>query len=63
MGELREAARVQLPTIAGEFDARAFRCGSGYIYLALIKGDLGDGRSVLTRVAIPAPAGHWTAAR
>jgi GTP cyclohydrolase II len=50
MGELREAARVQLPTVAGEFDARAFTCGSGYVYLALIKGDLGDGRSVLTRV-------------
>jgi GTP cyclohydrolase II len=50
MGEVREAARVQLPTIAGEFDARAFRCGGGYVYLALIKGDLGDGRSVLTRV-------------
>jgi 3,4-dihydroxy 2-butanone 4-phosphate synthase/GTP cyclohydrolase II len=50
MGELREAARVQLPTVAGEFDTRAFKCGSGYVYLALIKGDLGDGRSVLTRV-------------
>ncbi len=50
MGELREAARVQLPTVAGEFDVRAFTCGSGYVYLALIKGDLGDGRSVLTRV-------------
>ncbi len=50
MDELREAARVQLPTIAGEFDVRAFTCGSGYIYLALIKGDLSDGRSVLTRV-------------
>jgi GTP cyclohydrolase II len=50
MGELREAARVQLPTVAGEFDARAFTCGSGYVYLALIKGDLSDGRSVLTRV-------------
>jgi GTP cyclohydrolase II len=50
MGELREAARVQLPTVAGEFDVRAFMCGSGYIYLALIKGDLSDGRSVLTRV-------------
>lgn len=52
-----------MPTIAGEFDARAFRCGSGYSYLALIKGDLGDGRSVLTRVAIPALARHWAAAR
>src|SRR5262249_5291683 len=50
MGELREAARVQLPTVAGELDARAFTCGSGYVYLALIKGHRSDGRSVLTRV-------------
>lgn len=50
MGELREAARVQLPTVAGEFDVRAFTFESGYIYLALIKGDLTDGQSVLTRV-------------
>ena len=50
MAEPREAARVQLPTIAGEFDLRAFTCGSGYTYLALVKGDLGDGQSVLTRV-------------
>ncbi len=50
MAEPREAARVQLPTIAGEFDVRAFTCGSGYTYLALVKGDLGDGQSVLTRV-------------
>jgi GTP cyclohydrolase II len=50
MGQVWEAARVQLPTIAGEFDTRAFKCGAGYVYLALIKGDLGDGRSVLTRV-------------
>ncbi len=50
MGELREAARVQLPTVSGEFDMRAFRLGSGFVYLALIKGDIGDGQSVLTRV-------------
>lgn len=50
MGELREAARVQLPTVSGEFDTRAFRVGSGFVYLALVKGDLGDGQSVLTRV-------------
>ena len=50
MSEVREAARVQLPTAAGEFDTRAFECRSGHVYLALIKGDLGDGRSVLTRV-------------
>src|SRR6266700_444527 len=50
MGELREAARVQWPSVAGEIDARALTCGSGYVYLALIKGALSDGRSVLTRV-------------
>lgn len=50
MNDVREAARVQLPTSAGEFDTRAFECSSGYVYLALIKGDIGDGRSVLTRV-------------
>jgi 3,4-dihydroxy 2-butanone 4-phosphate synthase/GTP cyclohydrolase II len=50
MAEVREAARVRLPTVAGEFDVRAFTCGSGYVYLALIKGDLGDGLSVLARV-------------
>ena len=50
MSQVWEVARVQLPTVAGEFDTRAFKCGAGFIYLALIKGDLGDGRSVLTRV-------------
>jgi GTP cyclohydrolase II len=50
MNKVREAARVRLPTAAGEFDTRAFQCESGHVYLALIKGDLGDGRSVLTRV-------------
>ena len=50
MDGVREVARVQLPTVSGEFDVRAFACGSGYIYLALVKGDIGDGRSVLARV-------------
>jgi GTP cyclohydrolase II len=50
MSEVREAARVWLPTSAGEFDARAFECSSGHVYLALIKGDIGDGRSVLARI-------------
>ena len=50
MSTVREAARVQLPTIAGEFDARAFTCASGYVYLALIKGDVSDGQPVLTRI-------------
>jgi GTP cyclohydrolase II len=46
----REVARIQLPTSAGEFEARAFECASGALHLALIKGDLGDGAAVLTRV-------------
>jgi 3,4-dihydroxy 2-butanone 4-phosphate synthase/GTP cyclohydrolase II len=50
MTELREAARIQLPTVSGEFDTRAFKCASGYVYLAMIKGEIGDGHSVLTRV-------------
>jgi GTP cyclohydrolase II len=39
-----------LGTSAGEFDLRAFECSSGFVYLALVKGELGDGRSVLTRL-------------
>ncbi len=45
-----EVARVPLATPVGEFEARAFTCRSGFVYLALVKGDLGDGRSVLTRL-------------
>lgn len=50
MPGLREAARIQLPTVSGEFETRAFETPSGHVYLALIKGDIGDGRSVLARV-------------
>jgi 3,4-dihydroxy 2-butanone 4-phosphate synthase/GTP cyclohydrolase II len=50
MTEVREAARIQLPTVCGEFDTRAFECPSGHVYLVMIKGLVGDGRSVLTRV-------------
>ncbi len=50
MTVVREAARIKRPTLAGEFDTRAFECASGHVYLAMIKGELGDGRSVLTRV-------------
>jgi GTP cyclohydrolase II len=45
-----EVAKVSLGTTAGAFEARAFECPSGFVYLALIKGDLDDGRSVLTRL-------------
>jgi GTP cyclohydrolase II len=50
MIEVREVARIQLPTIGGEFDTRAFECASGHVYLAMIKGEIGDGHAVLTRV-------------
>jgi 3,4-dihydroxy 2-butanone 4-phosphate synthase/GTP cyclohydrolase II len=50
MIEVREVARIQLPTVSGEFDTRAFACASGYVYLAMMKGEVGDGHSVLTRV-------------
>lgn len=50
MAELHEAARIQLPTVSGEFETRAFTTASGHVYLAMIKGDIGSGRSVLTRV-------------
>ena len=50
MTEVREVARVPLPTLAGEFDTRAFTCASGHVYLAMVKGEVGDGHSVLTRV-------------
>jgi GTP cyclohydrolase II len=43
-------ARVLLPTSAGEFEARAFECPSGAIYLALVAGEVEAGYRVLTRV-------------
>ena len=45
-----EVARLTIGTAAGEFGLRAFKCGSGFVYLALVKGEVGDGRGVLTRV-------------
>ena len=49
-GRPAEVARVALGTRAGEFEVRAFECSSGFVYLALVKGEVGDGRSVLTRL-------------
>jgi 3,4-dihydroxy 2-butanone 4-phosphate synthase/GTP cyclohydrolase II len=39
-----------LPTQFGEFQARAFEVPSGLVYLALIKGDVASGGTVLTRL-------------
>lgn len=47
---VEEVARVPLPTTFGRFDARAFRCDSGHVYIALLVGEIGDGSSVLSRV-------------
>ena len=47
---VREVAKLPLGTSFGEFDLRAFELPSGPVYLALVRGDLGDGRSVLTRL-------------
>jgi len=50
MMHLSEVARVRLPTATGQFDVRAFQVGGGSIYLALVRGYIGDGRSLLTRL-------------
>jgi GTP cyclohydrolase II len=47
---LREVASLSLGTTFGEFELRAFELASGGVYLALVRGDIGDGRSVLTRL-------------
>jgi GTP cyclohydrolase II len=50
VGGARELARVVLPTQFGEFQARAFEVPSGLVYLALVKGDVVRGGTVLTRL-------------
>lgn len=44
-----EAVRVPLPTPFGTFDVRAFEQPSGFVYVALVAGDV-TGDDVLTRV-------------
>lgn len=48
--KLSEVARAQLPTPFGTFELRAFNTASGFVHLALIAGDIGDGTSILVRV-------------
>ena len=45
-----EAASAPIPTPYGVFQARAFETASGHVHLACVFGDLGDGRSVLSRL-------------
>ncbi|MFL6052660.1 MAG: GTP cyclohydrolase II RibA [Actinoallomurus sp.] len=47
---VREVARVGLPTTSGDFQVIAYGLPSGFVYLALVKGAIGNGESVLTRV-------------
>ena len=47
---IREVAKLPLGTTFGEFDLHAFELPSGRVYVALVRGDLGDGRAVLTRL-------------
>jgi GTP cyclohydrolase II len=45
-----EVARVPLPTPFGPFEAHAFECASGNVYLAMTKGSMDADGPVLTRV-------------
>ena len=45
-----EAVRVTIPTRFGLFEAHAFEQPSGFVYVALVIGDLGDGSDVIVRV-------------
>jgi GTP cyclohydrolase II len=47
---LREVASLPLGTTFGEFELHAFELASGEVYLALVRGEIGDGHSVLTRL-------------
>ena len=46
----REVATLPLGTAFGEFELHAFEFASGAVYLALVRGEIGDGRAVLTRL-------------
>ena len=46
----RHVATVALPTPYGEFEGHAFETDSGYVYLALVRGEVATGPAVLTRL-------------
>jgi 3,4-dihydroxy 2-butanone 4-phosphate synthase/GTP cyclohydrolase II len=45
-----EAVRVPLPTPYGVFELRAFERPSGHVYVAMVLGDIGDGKDMLVRL-------------
>src|SRR5918911_4761759 len=47
---VREVAQLPLGTAFGEFELHAFELPDGHVYLALVRGDLADGHSILTRL-------------
>jgi GTP cyclohydrolase II len=47
---LLDVASLSFGTTFGEFELRAFELPSGEVYLALVRGEIGDGHSVLTRL-------------
>ncbi len=48
---IEQVARVELPTEHGEFELRAYQDQlTGEVHLALVKGEVGDGRPVLVRM-------------
>src|SRR5438046_1813324 len=46
----REVAHVPLPTAAGQFEVRAFQGRSGLVYLAMVRGRVEGGHSILARL-------------
>jgi len=46
----REVAAVPIPTPFGVFEARAFESAAGLVYLALVRGAVGNGVPTLTRL-------------
>lgn len=47
---LLDVGSVLIPTPHGEFRMKVFETAGGHVYLALVRGDLGGGESVLTRL-------------
>jgi 3,4-dihydroxy 2-butanone 4-phosphate synthase/GTP cyclohydrolase II len=48
--KVERVAQTRLPTVHGEFTAVGYRDGAGVEHIALVTGDLGEGRDVLVRV-------------
>jgi len=48
--KVERVAQTRLPTMHGEFTAVGYQDGAGVEHIALVTGDLGEGRDVLVRV-------------